>query len=110
MDKELVVYTRTLGCPFVTIAKRVLKKYNIAYREIFIDKDQAARQRVLDWTGFLSVPTLVIAQPGGELPITEPLPLAKGTSPQGIDRGDMITEPREPQLVAWLGKHGFINS
>ncbi len=108
LDRELVMYTRTTGCPFVTIAERVLREYNVPYREIYIDKDPIARQRVKAWTGFLSVPTLVVAEPGYILPIEEPEPLPEGMSPQGIDRGMMLTEPREPQLVAWLQKHEFI--
>lgn len=108
MEKELVMYTRTLGCPFVSIAKRVLAEHNVTYREIFIDKDTQARDRVQQWTGFLSVPTLVVAHPGEILPIAIPEPLETGTSPQGIDRGAMITEPRDQQLEDWLRKHGFI--
>ncbi len=107
-EKDLVMYTRTLGCPFVTIAKRVLREHNVHYREVFIDKDPPARDRVRTWTGFLSVPTLIIAAPGDILPLTVPEPLPEGTSPQGIDRGDMITEPRETQLENWLRKHDLI--
>jgi glutaredoxin len=107
-DHDLVMYTRTTGCPFVTIAVRVLREHNITYREIFIDKDPLARQRVRTWTGFLSVPTLIVAEPDSVLPVAEPDPLPEGTSPQGIDRGTMLTEPREPQLIAWLQKHEFI--
>ena len=61
-DKELIMYGRSMGCPFITIAKRVFTRYSVEYREIFIDKDEEARRRVLEWTGFLSVPTLLIAQ------------------------------------------------
>ena len=108
MEKELVIYTRTFGCPFVSIAKRVLGEHNITYREIFIDKDDDARERVKQWTGFSSVPTIVVASPGDIMPLETPEPLDPGTSPQGIDRGDMITEPRDQQLEDWLRKHGFI--
>jgi glutaredoxin len=106
---ELVMYTRTLGCPFITIAKQVLSEENVPYREIFIDRDPVARQRVRDWTGFLSVPTLVVAHPGSDLPIEVPAPLPNGQSPQGVDRDFMITEPRDNQLRAWLYKYGFID-
>lgn len=104
--KELVMYSRTASCPFVTLAKRVLDDHKIAYREIYIDRDPEARQRVLDWTGFLSVPTLIVSE-NGLLPVETPLPLPQGTSPRGIDRGDMITEPNLIQLTEWLEKHGF---
>jgi len=102
------MYTRTAGCPYVTVAKRVLSDYALTYQEIFIDKDPDAKQRVLDWTGFLAVPTLVVSNNGDGLPIEEPSPLPKGSSPRGIDRGAMITEPTQQQFVTWLEKHQFI--
>lgn len=110
MKKELVMYTRTLGCPFVSVAKRVLDDHALRYREIFIDKDDTARQRVLDWTGFLSVPTLIVAQPGEVVPAEPPLPLAGGSSPRGINRGSMITEPSMDELTGWLRQHGLIET
>ncbi len=108
MNYELVMYSRTFGCPFVSIAEGVFEEYGIPYREIFIDKDPQARQRVLQWTGFLSVPTLVIAEQGSDMPYTEPAPLPQGASPRGIDRGPMLTEPNATELREWLIKHGFI--
>jgi glutaredoxin len=108
MQRELVMYSRTAGCPFVTLAKRVLEDYAVPYREIMIDRDFQARERVLAWTGFLSVPTLVIAEPGQVLPYEEPEPLQPGTSPRGINRGAMITEPSIAQLEDWLQQHTFI--
>lgn len=106
--KDLVMYTRTSGCPFVTVAKRVFADYALSYREIFIDKDMEARARVLNWTGFLAVPTIVAANPGEVLPYEEPDPLPRGNSPRGINRGAMITEPSSDELTRWLRQHGFI--
>ena len=106
--RELVMYTRTLGCPFVTIARRVLAEHEVPYRELFIDRDEAARERVRAWTGFLSVPTLVIAEPGDTLPYAEPEPLSAGVSPRGVNRGSMLTEPNADQLLAWLAQHDLI--
>jgi glutaredoxin len=105
----LIMYTRRLGCPFVTLAKRVLADYQVPYREVFIDQDSAARARVIEWTGFLSVPTLVISLDGGDLPYALPAPLPKGASPRGIDRGAMITEPGESQLLDWLRQHQLLS-
>lgn len=105
---ELVMYSRTIGCPYVTIAKRVLHEYDVPYREIYIDRDPAAKQRVLDWTGFLSVPTLIIACEGGSLPAGDVAPLPEGSSPRGVDRGAMLTEANEAQLKAWLTKHNLL--
>lgn len=107
-DKELVMYSRSYGCPFVSTAKRVLEQYNVPYREIMIDRDSTAKQRVLDWTGFLSVPTMVVANSGEDLPYTDVSPLPKGDSPRGIDRGPMLTEASSQQVEDWLRKHGLI--
>lgn len=103
------MYSRRMGCPFISVAKRVLDDYAIPYREILIDQDETARQRVLRWTGFLSVPTLVVAETGSDLPYQEPELLPVGTSPRGIHRGAMITEPSADQLTEWLHEHGFIS-
>jgi glutaredoxin len=108
MTKELVMYSRTLSCPFITLAKRVLDDYAVPYRELYIDKDETARKRVLNWTGFLSVPTLVISEPGGDLPYETPASLASGASPRGVNRGTMITEPNIEELTGWLKQHGLI--
>lgn len=102
------MYTRTGGCPFVTLAKRVLYDYAVSYQEVNIDRDSAARERVLRWTGFLSVPTLVIAPAGSTLPLEEPLPLPTGSSPRGINRGMLITEPNVEQLLGWLRQHALL--
>ncbi len=110
MAKEIVMYSRTTSCPFVTTAKRVLNDHALDYREIYIDKDDSARQRVLEWTGFLSVPTIIVAEQGENLPSENPSSLARGASPRGIDRGIMITEPSFDDLSRWLHKHGFITS
>jgi glutaredoxin len=110
MERELIMYTRTMGCPFVTTAKRVLADYQIPYQEIFIDKDSDARERVQTWTGFQAVPTLVIAPAGEILPYEPPAFLARGDSPRGINRGSMITEPRADELKAWLVQHGLLNA
>lgn len=110
MTRELVMYSRTTGCPFVTLAKRVLSDYGVSYREVFIDRDSHARQLILTWTGFLSVPTLVVAELGSDLPYEEPTPLTPGISPRGINRSSMITEPNLDQLLQWLVQHEFVEA
>jgi glutaredoxin len=110
MNHELIMYSRTASCPFVTLAKRVLNDYAVPFREIFIDQDDPARQRVLAWTGFLAVPTLVVARCGEALPFLEPSPLPAGSSPRGINRGTMITEPNIAQLTEWLQQNGFLSA
>ncbi len=105
---ELVMYSRTFGCPFISVAKKVLDDHALDYREIYIDKDMAARARVQDWTGFLSVPTLIVAETGSDQPYAPPAPILPGQSPRGINRGAMITEAYAHELEAWLAQHGFI--
>lgn len=105
---ELVMYTRTSGCPYVSLARSVLQQEGVPYREVFIDRDPEARQHLLDWVGFLSVPTLMVTAPQSDYPIETPPPLAPGMSPRGIDRGAMITEPNAEQFLAWLRKHHFL--
>jgi glutaredoxin len=106
---ELVMYSRETPCPFVSLARRVLAENGVPYHELFIDHDKLAERRVLEWTGFLSVPTLIVALPGETLPYASPTPLPLGSSPRGIDRGAMITEPDESQLCAWLRRVGLLS-
>lgn len=108
MDIEIVMYSRTYGCPYVRTAERILARYQLPYRVIYINQDQAAKKRVIDWTGFESVPTIVVTGQGQDLPFEEPAPLPTGSSPRGVNRGSMITEPSEEQLVDWLRQHRLI--
>ncbi|HVO42171.1 MAG TPA: glutaredoxin family protein [Aggregatilineales bacterium] len=107
-EKELIMYSRSTPCPFVNTVRNALKKLNIPYRELLIDQDPMYERRVVTWTGFLSVPTLVIANVGETMPFEEPAYLERGTSPRGIDRGSMLTEPTESELTNWLQKHGLL--
>ena len=106
--KELIVYNRSYGCPYWSIAEQVLKEHKVAYQVILIDQDEEAMRRVMDWTGFKSIPTLVVANAGEVLPYEQPSPLAPGQSPRGIDRGSMLTEAGAGQIRTWLKRHGFI--
>lgn len=108
-EKELLVYTRSTFCPYQRKADRVFDQYDVPHRTILINMDAEAEKRVLNWTGFKSVPTIIVVRPGELLPIEEPAPLPAGASPRGIDRGSMITEANEEQLEKWLRKHGFID-
>jgi glutaredoxin len=108
MDKELVMYHRTSGCPYVTIARKVLQQNGIPYREILWDKNPEAERYIRETTGFLPAPTLVVTNPGEDNPYESPAELKPGKSPRGIDRGAMISEPNARQLTNWLKKHGFI--
>ena len=108
MTKALVMYSRTRYCPDVEPAKTRLAELGLKYDEINIEEDLEAAQRVEGWTGFRSVPTIVVAREGASAPVEEPAPLPTGSSPRGIDRGHMTTEPSNDQLDAFLRKHGFL--
>jgi glutaredoxin len=59
--KELVAYVRRDSCPDVRRTCDFLARHSVPYRLIDADDDPGAGQRVLAWTGYLSFPTLVIA-------------------------------------------------
>lgn len=107
MPLTLVMINRTSGCPLSTLVRRVLDDLGMDYLEQHYDLDPRVRERLLRWTGFLSIPTLYVADDDLAQPIAPPTPLAPGTSPRGIDRGSMLTEPNTEQLLAWLRKHGL---
>ena len=109
MRKELVMYSLSTGCPSVRVVKRVLDEHKVPYREVYVDKSEQANRRVKIWTGFASVPTLVISREGEEVPIKEPKSLEGGESPRGKNRGSMISEPNSNQLKDWLREQGFID-
>jgi glutaredoxin len=108
MDKEIVMYVRTAYCPRVALARDVLQRYNISYRELNIDDDPLLAATVKGWTHNYSVPTLIIAKPGENIPYETFLPRPTDYSIKGYDRGPMITEPNNHQLEDWLHKHGFL--
>lgn len=109
MDKEIVMYVRAAYCPSVALARDLLTRYNIPYREINISDDPAMAARVKAWTGFLSVPTIIIANPGHNLPYTDFLPHPTDRPLKGYNRGPMITEPNNKDLEDWLHQHGFLD-
>lgn len=109
MDKEIVMYVRNAYCPSVALARDLLNRYNIPYREISINNDPVMAERVREWTGFLSVPTIILTNPGEDLPYTDFLPRPADRPLKGYDRGPMITEPNNKDLEDWLHRHGYLN-
>jgi len=107
MPTELVLYISP-WCGNSRAAQAALTEWRVPYRTIDIKEDMEAARRVRAWTGFESVPTIVIAEEGGLEPCQAPAPLPPGASPRGIDRGHILTEPSHQQLEAWLIKHGFL--
>lgn len=109
MDKEIVMYVRTSYCAWVALARDVLNRYDLPYREINIDDDPNIAARVKEWTHHYSVPTIVIANPGEDIPYTDFLPRPTHRTIKGYDRGPMMTEPNNQELENWLHKHGFLD-
>jgi glutaredoxin len=105
---EIVMYARQGYCPHVALARDLLTRYQIPYRELDIKQNPTWAERVQAWTGYLSVPTLIIAETGQDTPRHEPSTLPAGQAVRGLDRGDMLTEPNNRQLEDWLHKHGFL--
>lgn len=109
MEKEIVMYVRTSFCPAVALARDVLQRYRVPYREVNIDDDPLYAERVKGWTHGYSVPTLIIVNPAEDLPYTDFLPRPTDQTLKGYDRGPMISEPNNQQLEDWLYKHGFLD-
>ena len=108
MAHRLVVYMSP-WCINCLDTQEALAEWNVEYVNIDVKKDKAAASRVRQWTGFESVPTLVIAAEDSLDPCEAPTGLTPGTSPRGIDRGTMLTEPTRKQLRSWLAKHGILS-
>ena len=111
MANRLVVYVST-WCYNCSDTRDALKKWGVPAEYVDIDKDATAARQVLAWTGYRSVPTLLIAEEGSLEPYEAPALLAPGASPHGIDRGSMLTEPSpratarladRPRPVVWRG-------
>jgi glutaredoxin len=106
--KQLVVYVRKDTCPDVQRTRDFLARHAVPHRLIEVEDDPAAKQRVVAWTGYLSFPTLVIAEDHSVEPMGPPLPLRPGQSPRDVDRGTMLTEASTPVLESFLRRHGFL--
>ena len=108
MDKEIVMFVRSSFCPGVALARDLMKRYNVPFREVDIDAELEMAARVKEWTHYLSVPTIIVAKRGEDVPYTGFLPRPTDRSIKGFDRGPMITEPNNKELENWLHKHGFL--
>ena len=108
MEKEIVMYVRTSYCPWVALARDLLDRYEVSYREINIDDDPMLAAWVKEWTHHYSVPTIILANPGEDLPYEDFLPRPTHRTIKGYDRGPMITEANNQQLEDWLHKNGFL--
>jgi glutaredoxin 3 len=59
MDKTVTIYS-TPVCHFCHMAKDFFKEHNIAYVEHDVATDQAARAEMIDMSGQMGVPVIVI--------------------------------------------------
>lgn len=109
MEKEIVMYVRGVFCGSVALARDLLNRYGVPYREVNIDDDPLDAARLKEWTNFFSVPTIIIANPGQNVPYTDYLPRPADQPLRGYNRGPMITEPNNQQLEDWLHQHGFLD-
>ncbi len=108
MQKELVMYGRRFACWDQTRASEFLAARNVPYRFVDISGDPLAALRLQSWVGHLSVPTLVIARLGEELPIAEPTPRDTTRRTRGQNRGTLITEPSDEELEAFLQQNELL--
>jgi glutaredoxin len=108
-ERQLVVYVRGNYCPDVRRTREFLSRHAVPHLEIDAERDPGARARVMEWTGYQSFPTLVVAAEQSVVPAEPPLPLEPGQSPRNVDRGTMLTEASLPVLEIFLKRNGFLN-
>lgn len=106
--KTLILYGTSQYNPFMALARDVLTRYQVPFREISIDSGAEATERLRALVGQVNVPTLVIATPDSDEPFEPPLSLPGNQSVRGVDRGSVITAPNNKELENWLFKHGFL--
>ena len=108
-QKEIIIYSQAGYSPFTALARDLLTRYQIPFREINITSQSGQRDSLRHWSGDITLPTLVVTEPGADTPITPPLSLESGQPSRGLDRGSLISEPNNQQLENWLHKHGFLS-
>jgi glutaredoxin 3 len=58
---EVLIYTKSSGCPYCDRAKQLLTRENLSYTEIQIDKNPEARDEMIEKSGGLrTVPQIFI--------------------------------------------------
>lgn len=55
--KNVVIYT-TKTCPYCVMAKQLLDKKGLSYTEIYVDEDEAAREKMMSLSGRRTVPQI----------------------------------------------------
>lgn len=65
-DHKTVIYTKP-GCPYCAAAMEDFRSRNIAFEQVDVQNDLAARQKMVALSGGLRVPTIV--QPDGKVSV-----------------------------------------
>jgi glutaredoxin-like YruB-family protein len=61
MDREVVVYS-TPACPYCKMAKDYLSGKNIPFREVDVAADREAAKKMIEASGEMGVPQIVIGE------------------------------------------------
>ena len=114
-QKEIVIYTNRRYNPYIALARDILIRYNIPYREIEIQADETQQNHLQTWVDHRNLPIIIVTKPG-QFDSYEPIeaPAALSSQPRtqprrGVDQGAMIVQPNNQQLENWLYKHGFLD-
>ena len=59
MNKEVVIYG-TKACPFCHKARDFMKAHNINFKYVLVDEDDKARDMMIEKSGQMSVPVIMI--------------------------------------------------
>ncbi|HVO43336.1 MAG TPA: SUMF1/EgtB/PvdO family nonheme iron enzyme [Aggregatilineales bacterium] len=104
---DLVLYGRSTFCPDLVKTQKWLAEWNIPYRQLNVDMDEAAAARLDGWLGSRTVPTFVVAAPNGVEPVIPPAPTDLAHL-RNADRGSMLHEADHDTLRAFLIRNGFL--
>jgi len=61
MEKEVVIYG-TKTCPFCHKAREFMKEHNIKFKDALVDEDEQAREEMVEKSGQMSVPVIIIGK------------------------------------------------
>ena len=101
MTQEIIIYSREGYNPYTALARDLLHRYHIPFKEINITVNPDAAGRLKAWASEATTPALVVAAPGAALP-------AAPRGEPGDPLGPLICRPTNRQLENWLHRHGFL--
>ena len=106
---QLLMFTRTGGCPDQAAARRYLDEFKLKPIELNISREAEAAEMLMELAGCLAIPTFVAAD-GNNQPIEPPRPMEPYRSVRNVDRGSIISEPTRDGLRTFLIRHGFLTT